>query len=55
MGQTMTWAEFKKCVDDAGVKDDDEIWFIDITYPTDKGSLHIFHDENGDLGISDAY
>jgi hypothetical protein len=28
----MTWAEFKKIVEDAGVKDDDDIWYIDTPH-----------------------
>ncbi len=29
----MTWGEFKKLVEEAGVKETDTIWYIDISYP----------------------
>lgn len=30
----MTWAEFKQAMEDAGVKDEYEIEYIDIDHPT---------------------
>lgn len=29
----MTWSEFKKLVEEKGVKDDMTIWYIDVSYP----------------------
>ena len=29
----MTWGEFKKAVDALGAKDDEEIWYIDVSCP----------------------
>jgi len=29
----MTWGEFKATLEVAGVKDEYEIWYIDVTYP----------------------
>lgn len=26
----MTWAELKKKIEELGIKDDDEIWYIDV-------------------------
>lgn len=46
----MTWKELKEKVESLGVKDDDEIWFIDIG---DFGDLHVErHREDGAVGIS---
>ena len=28
----MKWKDFKKRVEDAGIKDDDELWYIDISF-----------------------
>jgi hypothetical protein len=29
----MTWGEFKKAVEEGGVTDEMEIWFIDVSFP----------------------
>ena len=29
----MTWKEFKEEVEEKGITDDMEIWFIDVVYP----------------------
>ena len=47
----MTWAEFKEAVAALGVKDDEQMWFIDwapITKP------RIFHEEERDRGMGVA-
>lgn len=33
----MTWEEFKRAVEEAGIKDGDPIWYIDVGYPEKKG------------------
>lgn len=43
---TLTWAEFVKEVEAAGVKPDTPIWYIDVSYPepstaTQGISIHI--------------
>jgi hypothetical protein len=36
--ELLTWSEFKKLVEDAGVEDDYEIEYIDISYPDNEYS-----------------
>lgn len=43
----MTWLEFLTWAEDHGIKDDDEIHYIDTSFP-EEYSLHI---EQGELGI----
>jgi hypothetical protein len=31
-GRVMKWGEFKNKVEQAGVKDEDEIWYIDMAF-----------------------
>lgn len=31
----MTWLEFKKKAEELGVKDDDKVWYIDISFDDD--------------------
>ncbi len=53
MTESMTWGEFKQAVDKAGVKDDEEIWFIDISFPS-KGDFEqerITAGRQGNLGV----
>jgi hypothetical protein len=52
----MTWQEFKEAIEAAGVKDDDEIWYIDVSFPTkedfEAGQIHVGRDEK--MGITVA-
>ena len=32
----MTWGDFKAYLEKNGIKDDDEIWYIDISFPEEK-------------------
>ncbi len=32
----MTWGEFKKIVEAAGIKDSDDIWYIDVSHPVEE-------------------
>lgn len=45
----MTWEEFKKHLEEKGVKDDDEIWYIDVSFPI-KRDIVVERDEL-ELGI----
>lgn len=31
----MTWGQFKKLLEEAGIQDDMAIWYIDVSYPRD--------------------
>ena len=51
----MTWGEFKKALEDAGVTDDCEIFYIDVHMPDTTDELCIGLGRPGapeDLGIS---
>ena len=48
-GEKMKWGEFVKRVVDAGVKDDDEIWFIDIAFDDE---ISIYKDPSCGWSIS---
>ena len=52
---TMTWAELKEAIEKAGVKDDDEIWYIDVSFPEqedfDKGVIAVSKDDKCGWGI----
>jgi hypothetical protein len=54
--KSMTWGEFKKLVDAAGVKDEQEIWYIDISFPQVPAvgyyELAISVDENCGLAVN---
>lgn len=41
----MTWKEFKQILEDSGVKDEHEIWYIDVSYP-EALDLNVDVDEN---------
>ena len=36
----MTWGEFKRAVDAAGIKDDEEIWYIRMWWPRPRSFQH---------------
>lgn len=40
----LTWGQFKKEVEAAGVKDTDEIFYMDFSYPY-EGDLHITRED----------
>jgi len=48
----MTWGEFKEAVEKAGIEDNDEIWYIDISFPTiedwEKERMGV---HKGDMGV----
>lgn len=54
-GRTMTWDELKEAISKAGVKDDDEIWYIDVSFPEqrdfDKGVIGFSKDDKCGWGI----
>lgn len=37
----MTWGEFKQAMDVAGVKDEMEIWYIDVSFPDPSEPLNV--------------
>ena len=43
----MTWAEFKKKLEDEGVTDDMEIWYIDMSFDSE-----LVIDVSNDLGFT---
>ena len=47
----MTWGEFKKAVEDRGVKDDNQIGWIDVDACSMITGLIIIIDENGEVEI----
>ena len=55
MTENMTWGKFKKAVKDAGIKDDDEIWYIDISFPgkgdAEDGCMYIGKDKKCGVAI----
>ena len=40
----MTWAEFKRAMEAAGVKDGDKLWYFDAAVSEDAEALTIFYD-----------
>ena len=46
----MNWKEFMELAEKAGIKDDDEIWFID--FRGDETELWVFKDHRGAWSIS---
>lgn len=55
MTENMTWGEFKKAVESASIEDDDEIWYIDISFPGkddyEDGCMYIGKDEMHGVAI----
>lgn len=47
----MTWAEFKAKVESQDVKDDDEIWYIDVSF--DFG-VYVLKDDPCGIAIQDG-
>jgi len=51
----MTWGEFKTAVEALGLKDDSELWYIDVTSPTqddfDNGTIEVYQETEGDWAI----
>lgn len=47
----MTWGQFKTLVESRGAKDDDVLWYIDVTAPTDV-LINVEHTSEG-LKIND--
>ena len=43
----MTWAEFKTWVEAQGVKDEDQIWYIDVTLLTGIDDAELRRTEQG--------
>jgi hypothetical protein len=50
----MTWKRFKDIVESKGVTDDQEIWYIDVSFPTETNlSVHPERvDVPDDLGLT---
>jgi hypothetical protein len=46
----MTWREFKRAVEDRGVKDEDEIKYID-TYARRPDEIEVWRNERGHVEI----
>ena len=50
----MAWGEFKEAVEKEGVEDDDQIWFIDVSFPMpddfEQGRIGVSRDR--DCGIA---
>ena len=53
----MTWGEFKAALEAAGVEDEHEIWYIDVTYPRQaefgRGEALVIVIENGVITVRD--
>jgi hypothetical protein len=49
----MTWAEFKKAIEAAGIRDDDELAFVDVGM--DANGVAASKDECGDWKITDRW
>lgn len=47
-----TWQEFKSAVEAAGVKDGDEVDYIDVSGFWSAGSIEVGRDEGGDARIT---
>lgn len=47
----MTWGQFKALVEARGAKDDDVLWYIDVTAPVDE-FINVEHTNTG-LKIND--
>jgi len=47
----MTWGQFKALVESRGAKDDDVLWYIDVTVPADV-LINVEHTSEG-LKIND--
>ena len=50
----MTWKRFKELVEAAGVTDEQEIWYIDVSSPTEKSLSVCPEDKNNpdDIGFT---
>ena len=48
----MTWGEFKAAVEAMGLEDGSELWYIDVSFPTQAdfkdGTIEVFKDTEGD-------
>jgi hypothetical protein len=49
--KSLTWSQFVQAVEDKGVKPNDEIWFIDISFPT---RVKVLFDGTKGVQITDA-
>jgi hypothetical protein len=48
----MTWEEFKKAVEQYGVKDDDKLDLIDVNFSTHEVTVHVSRDPEHGIAIS---
>ncbi len=48
----MTWGEFKQAAEDGGVTDEMDIWFIDVSFPTEISVCPQEENQPNDIGIS---
>lgn len=46
----MTWKEFKDAVETAGVRDDESLWYIDASFPSE---VAVSRDEACGVAIGD--
>ncbi len=52
---SMTWGDFKQEAERQGIKDEMDIWFIDVSFPSDPTDISACPQEEGspnDIGFS---